>query len=172
MDKIALLFVCLGNICRSPTAEGVMRAKVRAAGLADAVHIDSAGTGDWHIGACPDARAQQAALRRGYALDALRARQVAPADFSRFDLILAMDHDNVSALHRQCPPEHVQRIRLLMSFASAHGADIVRDPYFGGDTGFERALDEIEDACDGLMSEVLLRLAMRADPPARLTGLE
>jgi protein-tyrosine phosphatase len=158
MEKVALLFVCLGNICRSPTAEGVMRAKVLAAGIADAVLIDSAGTGDWHIGAAPDARAQRAALRRGFALDALRARQLARDDFSRFDLILAMDHDNAAELRRRCPAPHRHKIRLLMELAHTHDADVVGDPYFGGEAGFERVLDEVEDACQGLLADIRERL--------------
>ena len=131
-----------------------MRGKVQAAGLDDAVRIDSAGTGDWHVGAAPDMRAQRAALRRGYALDRLRARQVAHEDFSRFDLILAMDHDNAAKLRRRCPSAHLHKIRLLMEFAREHDIDVVGDPYFGGDAGFERVLDQIEDACEGLLAHI------------------
>jgi len=106
MTRVAICFVCLGNICRSPTAEGVMRHQVDAAGLADRIAIDSAGTGDWHVGEPPDTRAQAAARIRGYDLSALRARQVSAADFERFDLLLAMDEANLAELRRRCPPEH------------------------------------------------------------------
>ncbi|MCF7696135.1 low molecular weight phosphotyrosine protein phosphatase [Mycetohabitans rhizoxinica] len=160
MKTIALLFVCLGNICRSPTAEAVMRAKVHEAGLADTIRLDSAGTGDWHVGAAPDPRACRAAMSRGYALDALRARQVIASDFARFDLLLAMDHDNAAELRRRCPSEHGHKIRLLMEFARRHDTDVVGDPYFGGHEGFERVLDEVEDACDGLLAQLRHRYAI------------
>ncbi|SIT70476.1 protein-tyrosine phosphatase [Burkholderia sp. b14] len=160
MKTVALLFVCLGNICRSPTAEAVMRAKVHEAGLADTIHLDSAGTGDWHVGAAPDPRACRAAMSRGYALDALRARQVSAGDFARFDLLLAMDHDNVVELRRRCPSEHGHKIRLLMEFARRYDTDIVDDPYFGGHEGFERVLDEVEDACDSLLAQLRQRYAI------------
>ncbi|CAG7601522.1 low molecular weight protein-tyrosine-phosphatase [Candidatus Vallotia tarda] len=160
MKTIALLFVCLGNICRSPTAEAVMRTKVRAAGLADKIYLDSAGTGDWYVGASPDPRACRAAISRGYSLDALRVRQVSNNDFIKFDLLLPMDYDNNSELQRYCPSEYKHKIRLLMEFACHHDTDVVNDPYFGNHKAFERVLDEVEDACDGLLTQLRCRYAI------------
>ncbi len=137
-----VLMVCLGNICRSPTAEAVLRAKLEAAGLADRVAVDSAGTGSWHIGSPPDARSQRHAARRGYDLSALRGRQVAAVDFHRFDLILAMDEDNLADLQRLAPEGEFQaEVRL---FAPVE----VPDPYSGGAAGFERVLDLVEASAD------------------------
>ena len=148
MKKAAprILFVCTGNICRSPTAEGVLRHMAKAAGAE--VHIESAGTGGWHVGHPPDARAQHHARRRGYDLSAQRARQVAARDFEAFDLIVAMDRGHLAALRAQCPPEHREKLRLLVP-----GRD-VPDPYHGGDEGFERVLDMVETACAGLLREL------------------
>ncbi|KGS00942.1 MULTISPECIES: low molecular weight protein-tyrosine-phosphatase [Burkholderia] len=154
MKSVAICFVCLGNICRSPTAEGVMRHQVAAAGLDEAIAIDSAGTGDWHAGEAPDARAQQAARTRGYDLSALRARQIGAADFERFDLVLAMDSANFAELRKRCPPQHQGKIRLLMEYASDASAREIADPYFGGARGFERVLDQCEDACRGLLERL------------------
>lgn len=138
-----------------------MRAQVEAAGLADRILIDSAGTGDWHVGKAPDERAQRAGLTRGYDLSPLRARQVAEADFDRFDLLLAMDEANVRNLQRLCPPERRERVRLLMAFAPhAEGREVV-DPYFGGSEGFEVVLDQVEAACQGLLAHLRTRLAQR-----------
>ncbi|MEK7319104.1 MAG: low molecular weight protein-tyrosine-phosphatase, partial [Pseudomonadota bacterium] len=148
----------MGNICRSPTAEGVLRAKLEAAGLADLVELDSAGTHDYHVGRAPDARSQRHALRRGYDLSALRARQVVVADFSRFDLVLAMDQANLSALHALHADAGADKLRLLMSFATQHNAEEVPDPYYGEGDGFERVLDYIEDACDGVIEMLRKRL--------------
>lgn len=159
MKKYAILMCCMGNICRSPTAEGVLRAKLQAAGLADIVELDSAGTHDYHVGRAPDARSQQHALRRGYDLSALRARQVGRPDFDRFDLVLAMDHANMAALRRLHPKAGEDKLRLLMSFATRHRADEVPDPYYGEGDGFERVLDYIEDACDGVIEMLKQRLA-------------
>ncbi|MBI0327929.1 low molecular weight protein-tyrosine-phosphatase [Burkholderia plantarii] len=154
MKRASVCFVCLGNICRSPTAEGVMRAQVDAAGLAHAIEIDSAGTGDWHVGAPPDPRAQQAARSRGYDLSALRARQVEAADFARFDLLLAMDDANLAELRRRAPAELRHKLRLLMEFAGEGAAREVADPYFGGAQGFEQVLDQCEAACAGLLASL------------------
>ncbi|RQR39641.1 MULTISPECIES: low molecular weight protein-tyrosine-phosphatase [unclassified Burkholderia] len=151
MTRVAICFVCLGNICRSPTAEGVMRHQVDAAGLADRIEVDSAGTGDWHVGEPPDTRAQAAARTRGYDLSALRARQVSAADFERFDLLLAMDEANLAELRRRCPPGHRDKVRLLMEFAPGAAGTEVDDPYFGGAQGFEQVLDQVERACAGLL---------------------
>lgn len=136
-----------------------MRAQVEAAGLGEQIRIDSAGTGDWHVGKAPDARAQRAGSTRGYDLSPLRARQVVVADFDRFDLLLAMDDENVSNLLRLCPPERRERVRLLMEFApSARGREVV-DPYFGGGEGFETVLDQVEAACEGLLAHLRTELA-------------
>ena len=135
-----------------------MRAQVEAAGLGDRILIDSAGTGDWHVGKAPDERAQLAGRTRGYDLSPLRARQVAEVDFDRFDLLLAMDEANVRNLQRLCPPERRDRVRLLMEFSPhAAGREVV-DPYFGGAEGFEAVLDQVEAACRGLLAHLQARL--------------
>ncbi|MFP3563215.1 low molecular weight protein-tyrosine-phosphatase [Paraburkholderia sp. SIMBA_030] len=157
MKTVSICFVCLGNICRSPTAEGVMRHLAAEANLAERILIDSAGTGDWHLGQPPDDRAQRAAGQRGYELAALRGRQVAAADFERFDLLIAMDDKNVAALSQICPPAQRDKIRLLMEFVPETdsrwgGAREVVDPYFGGPEGFEQVLDQCEAACRGLIA--------------------
>ncbi|MBR8184375.1 low molecular weight phosphotyrosine protein phosphatase [Burkholderia ambifaria] len=157
MTRVAICFVCLGNICCSPTAEGVMRHQVDAAGLAEHIAIDSAGTGDWHVGEPPDTRAQAAARIRGYDLSALRARQVSAADFERFDLLLAMDEANLAELRRRCPPEHRDKVRLLMEFAAGAAETEVADPYFGGPQGFDQVLDQVERACAGLLDTLRSR---------------
>nr|WP_175800933.1 low molecular weight protein-tyrosine-phosphatase [Burkholderia anthina] len=159
MNRVAICFVCLGNICRSPTAEGVMRHQIGAAGLADRIAIDSAGTGDWHVGEPPDTRAQAAAHTRGYDLSALRARQVSAADFERFDLLLAMDEANLAELRRRCPPEYRDKVRLLMEFAPGTAETEVADPYFGGAQGFEQVLEQVERACAGLLDTLKARTA-------------
>lgn len=152
-----LLFVCLGNICRSPTAEGVMRKLVADAGVEDRVEIDSAGIGGWHVGSAPDERATETAGRRGIALSGC-ARRVEPADFERFDLILAMDRENLRELRALAPGrDAAAKVRLLREFdpASDGAPDLdVPDPYYGGPGGFERVLDLVEAACRGLLDEV------------------
>lgn len=154
---IKVLLVCMGNICRSPTAEGVLRAHVERAGLAGEVEIDSAGTHAYHVGEPPDPRSQKAAAKRGYELSHLRARRVTTADFLRFDLILAMDRGNRDMLHEACPPEERHRIKLLLEYARNAQHDEVPDPYYGGPEGFERVLDLIEDAATGLVEELRQR---------------
>jgi protein-tyrosine phosphatase len=161
MHSVLICFVCLGNICRSPTAEAVMRAQVELAGLASHIGIDSAGTGDWHVDRAPDTRAQDAARQRGYDLSAARGRQVGKADFERFDLLLAMDEANLHELRKLCPHEHQHKVRLLMEFAAQAESREVADPYFGGTQGFERVLDQCETACHGLLAELRTRLAAR-----------
>jgi protein-tyrosine phosphatase len=154
-----ILFVCMGNICRSPTAEGVMRRLIEEAGLD--IEIESAGTGGWHAGEPPDERATVAARRRGVTL-AGAARQVRPADFRRFDLIVALDRGNLRELLALAPDqEAADKVRLLREFDPAAGGDLdVPDPYYGGDRGFETVLDMVEAACRGLLDE--LRAAGRA----------
>ncbi|WP_244807396.1 low molecular weight protein-tyrosine-phosphatase [Caballeronia zhejiangensis] len=158
MNSIAVCFVCLGNICRSPSAEAVMRDLVERAKLAERIVIDSAGTGDWHIGEPPDERAQKAAKKRGYDLSKLRGRQVAAADFARFDLFIVMDDANAAALAEVCPSDHRDKIRLLMEFATRDDSRVVVDPYFGGEEGFEKVLDQCEDACEGLLKALRAQL--------------
>jgi protein-tyrosine phosphatase len=153
-----ILFVCMGNICRSPTAEGVMRSLLREEGLEDEIEIASAGTGGWHAGDPPDARATAAAARRGIVLEGA-ARQIRPEDFDEYDLVLAADRENLYDL-RAIAPEHAQdKIRLLRSFdpASRDGDLDVPDPYYGGPDGFERVLDLVEAACRGLLEDVRRR---------------
>jgi protein-tyrosine phosphatase len=149
-----LLFVCMGNICRSPTAEAVMRSLVREAGLEDRFEIDSAGTGSWHAGDPPDRRATAAARNRGVTLEGI-ARQVRPRDFEHFDLLLAMDRENLRELRTFAPDEEAAgKARLLREFdpASAGAPDLdVPDPYYGGPDGFETVLDQVEAACRGLL---------------------
>lgn len=149
-----VLMVCMGNICRSPTAEGVLRQRLDAAGLAERIAVDSAGTYGGHVGDAPDPRAQRHAARRGYDLSRQRARQVRPEDFERFGLVLAMDEDNLAALER-VRPSGVGDVRLLMSFAgSGNLPRAVPDPYYGGPEGFEHVLDLVEAACDGLVEHL------------------
>jgi protein-tyrosine phosphatase len=146
----------MGNICRSPTAEGVMRGLLREEGLEGAVEVDSAGTGDWHVGNPPDARATAAARARGVTLDGA-ARQVRRADFDDFDLILAADRRNLRELNALVPPEARAKVHLLREFdpGSAGAPDLdVPDPYYGGDDGFEHVLDLVEEACRGLLAEL------------------
>ena len=149
-----VLFVCMGNICRSPTAEGVFREFVLRHAPELQLEIDSAGTHDYHVGEPPDPRALRAAARRGLDLSGLRARQVDDADFERFDLILAMDRTNYETLLDRSPSEFHSRIRLLLEFADNAGREDVPDPYYGGAKGFEEVLDLLEAAATGLLVEV------------------
>jgi protein-tyrosine phosphatase len=151
---IRILFVCMGNICRSPTAEGVFREFVRRHAPGLDIEIDSAGTHDYHVGEPPDPRALRAAASRDLDLSGLRARQVDDADFGRFDLVLAMDRDNYDTLRERCPPEYRSRIRLLLDFAQGAGREDVPDPYYGGAKGFDQVLDLVEDASAGLLAEI------------------
>ncbi|QLF93033.1 low molecular weight phosphotyrosine protein phosphatase [Pseudomonas sp. ABC1] len=152
-----VLFVCLGNICRSPTAEGVFRRKVEQAGLSDRLQIDSAGTAAWHIGKAPDERTCRAARARGYELSGLRARQVEAGDFQRFDLILAMDAQNLADLQRLRPAKGGAELDLLLR-RYALALDEVPDPYYGGHEGFEQVLDLLEQASDALLADIRGRL--------------
>lgn len=152
-----VLFVCLGNICRSPTAEGVLRHKLRAAGLEGRIEVDSAGTGDWHIGKSADVRTRQAAQLRGYDLSALRGRQVSATDFAAFDLILAMDSSNLRDLQQLRPSNAKAELDLFLRRYQL-ALDEVPDPYYGGEAGFEQVLDLLEHACDALVVELKGRL--------------
>jgi protein-tyrosine phosphatase len=143
---VRVLFVCSGNICRSPTAEAVMRRLVDDAGLSARIEVDSAGTGDWHVGESPDRRASAAAGKRGIALTG-RARQIEAADFETFDLVLAVDAENLDRLRRMAPPGAPARVR---AFAAAD----VPDPYYGGPDGFDHVLDVLTDACTQLLDEL------------------
>ena len=158
MAEHRLLFVCMGNICRSPTAEGAFRnyALERAPELS--IHIDSAGTHAYHAGEPPDARARRAAERRGIDLSGLRARRIDATDFERFDLILAMDLLNLETLRERCPVEHHGRLHLLLDFAAQSNVQEVPDPYYGGLQGFERVLDLVEDASAGLLEHLRKRV--------------
>ena len=155
-----VLFVCLGNICRSPTAEGVFRHQVREAGLEERIEIDSAGTGGWHIGAPPDERATAAARRRGIALEGA-ARKVGPADFEDYDLLLVMDRENHAELLRLAPDDEARaKVRYFREFdpeSKARGDLEVPDPYYGADRGFDEVLDLVEAASRGLLAELSAR---------------
>jgi protein-tyrosine phosphatase len=152
-----VLFVCMGNICRSPTAEGVFQQLVARQGLEQRFEIDSAGTGDWHVGAPPDQRAQQAANLRNIDLSSLRARQVSVDDFTYFDTIIAMDHDNLNQLQRLAPENQRHKIRLLLEYQDGPTNREVPDPYYGGENGFEEVLDLIEAGCENLLGKLLNR---------------
>jgi low molecular weight protein-tyrosine phosphatase len=154
MASTRILFVCLGNICRSPTAEAVLRDLLAREAPELSVEIDSAGIGDWHIGEPPDQRALVAARRRGLDMSRLRARQIVSEDFARFDFILAMDRANLSDLWRRAPTQYRERVRLFLEFAPDLGIDEVPDPYYGGAAGFEDVLDLAEQAARGLLSHL------------------
>lgn len=148
--KTRVLFVCMGNICRSPTAEGVARAIAERKGLKLRFEFDSAGTHGYHVGDAPDSRARLAAARRGYDLSSLRARQVNGYDFIRFDLVLAMDRANLKLLRQACPEEHRGKLGLFLEYGSLNEQE-VPDPYYGDERGFDLVLDLVEDAADGLI---------------------
>jgi protein-tyrosine phosphatase len=156
--RISVLFVCMGNICRSPMAEGVFRHQVKQAGLSRLIVTDSAGTLDYHAGDPPDPRAQAVAARRSYNLSRLRARQVTREDFERFDYLLAMDRDNLAYLHRLGPPDHRAKAQLFLEYATSVGIREVPDPYYGPVEGFERVLDLTEDGSRGLLAHIQERL--------------
>lgn len=149
----SVLFVCLGNICRSPTAHGVFQSLVDAQGLGDKVMVDSAGTAAYHVGNPPDGRSSAAALKRGYNLSSLRARQAAEADFEAFDYILAMDHSNLLNLRSIAPAGYAGHLGLFLDFSGSPEED-VPDPYYGGDAGFEHVLDLVESASEGLLQTI------------------
>ena len=149
---VRVLMVCMGNICRSPTAHGVLAQRVADAGLGDRIVVDSAGTHDYHVGRPPDERAQQHAARSGVDLSAQRARQLKAQDFDDFDLVLVMDDANQHAARALCPPGQRHKLRRLTDFCTRHRASEVPDPYYGGAAGFEAVLDLVEDACDGVLA--------------------
>jgi protein-tyrosine phosphatase len=160
-EAVGVLFVCMGNICRSPTAEGVFRIALERAGLAGRVRTASAGLGNWHVGQPPDPRAIRAARRRGYDLTALRGRQVESADFAKFGWILGMDDSNLRALTDMKPPEFAGHLGLLLDLAPELGVREVPDPYFGGPDGFDRVLDLVEASTAGLVAR--LQPLLKAD---------
>jgi protein-tyrosine phosphatase len=151
---VRVLFVCMGNICRSPTAQGVFEHLVAGEGLTSLIQIDSAGTHAYHVGEPPDVRATQAARKRSVDLASQRARRVTGDDFLDFDYVLAMDRNNYDDLMSLCPPDHQSKLHLFLEFASGLEEDEVPDPYYGGITGFDRVLDLIERASQGLLAEI------------------
>ena len=152
MNRVSVVFVCLGNICRSPTAEGVFSALVKSRGLEEFVHIDSAGTSDWHVGQSPDPRATEAARKRGIDLSRLRGRQASSKDFSEFDYVIAMDNENYANLSRLASPDQQHKLHLFLDFASGVDEREVPDPYYGG--GFPYVFDLIENASEGLLKHI------------------
>jgi len=162
--KVTVLFVCMGNICRSPTAHGVFRKLVEEEGLSDRIFIDSAGTYGYHVGHSPDPRAQETARRRGIDISDLKARKAESVDFDLFEYILAMDESNYEELMQIAPAGKEQKVRLFMEFAPDLGWREVPDPYYGGPTGFERVFDMVEKACRGLLADIQrVHLAESAD---------
>ncbi len=161
MAKISVLFVCLGNICRSPTAHAVFQSMVEAEGLSDAIYIDSCGTGDWHIGRAPDPRSQHYALERDYDMSSLRARLLCVDDFDQFDYILAMDKQNLADIQAMRPKEFCGELQLFLNYCrnpSYSDYSEVPDPYYGGVDGFTTVLDLIEDASSELLRQIKDRL--------------
>jgi protein-tyrosine phosphatase len=155
--KVSVLFVCMGNICRSPTAEAVFRHYVESAGLSASILIDSAGTHDYHIGHAPDLRSQHAAEQRGYDMSSLRGRQVESLDFERFDYVLAMDRANLAILQYLAPRGCKKQLQLFLDYARHHKEREVPDPYYGGEQGFEQVLNMIEDAAQALLQHIQQR---------------
>jgi protein-tyrosine phosphatase len=155
MSQIKVLFVCMGNICRSPTAEGVFRHVIQQQGTADRFMVDSAGTHAYHVGEQPDRRAQQTARARGIDLAFIRARKVTRSDFAEFDYILAMDSDNYQNLLAICPAEYEDKVKLFLDYATNSHEQDVPDPYYGGQQGFEHVFDLVEDASHGFHNKVM-----------------
>ncbi|WP_455365505.1 low molecular weight protein-tyrosine-phosphatase [Kaarinaea lacus] len=157
LKQVNVIFVCMGNICRSPTAEGVFTRMVEEAGLIEKIGIDSAGTHAYHVGEPPDPRAQKSALARGVDIGHLRARRAVAEDFERFDYVLAMDYDNLENLEPLCESQYASKLQLFLDYGSHADIKEVPDPYYGGALGFERVLDLIEDASNGLLNSILDR---------------
>jgi protein-tyrosine phosphatase len=166
---IKVLFVCMGNICRSPTAEGVFRQFLRQQGLDGRVEVDSAGTHGYHVGELPDPRTQRAAAARGYDLSNIRARKVAPEDLEYFDLVLAMDQNNMEVLRRMCPPELANRLQLFMNYAKNFDDDEVPDPFYGLGHGFDLVIDMVEDASSGLIEALREKLPVATDKGGKVS---
>ena len=158
-SDIGVLFVCLGNICRSPTAEGVFRKRVADAGMSEIIRVDSAGTHAYHTGEPPDRRAILAAQKRGVDLSDIRARRIATTDFETFQFVLAMDESNLRNLRELCPAEYSDRLRLFLDFSGRAGERELPDPYYGGALGFERVPDLVEEAADGLLQSLAAQVA-------------
>ena len=156
--KLKILFVCMGNICRSPTAEGVFKAKLHKSKLLDSIHVDSAGTHNYHPNSPPDSRSQMHALKRGYDLSNLRARAVNDDDFEKFDLLITMDWDNRSLLEQRCPPHLQHKIRGFAEFLKTSEATVIPDPYYGDEKNFEHVLDLVEESSEGLMAFVIKKV--------------
>ena len=150
---VSVLFVCMGNICRSPIAQGVLENAIRDEGLEAEISVDSAGTGSWHVGEPPDARAQESAKRRGYELDSQRARRLEPEDCQRFDYILVMDEENYSKVSALCRRSGAE-VRFLLDYAPDPPMREVPDPYYGGPEGFDHVLDLVESAVEGLLDDI------------------
>lgn len=155
----SVLFVCMGNICRSPTAHGVFRKKAIDQGLASTVTVGSAGTHNYHPDSPPDERSQAHAAKRGYDLSDLRARQIQDEDFERYDLILVIDWDNLALVQDVCPPKYQAKVRRLTEFCMQYESPVVPDPYYGESQGFGDVLDLVEDACEGLIKHVRQRVS-------------
>ena len=158
MKTYSILFVCMGNICRSPTAHGVFRHKVKEQGLGHVIHVDSAGTHNYHPGSAPDDRSQVHAAKRGYQLSDLRARQITAEDFDLHDLILVMDWDNLALVQDICPSSAQKKVRRLTEFCLTSDSPVIPDPYYGGADGFNQVLDLVEDAAEGLLQYVKHRV--------------
>lgn len=156
MSKISVLFVCLGNICRSPTAHAVFQSMVDSEGLSHQIAVDSAGTGDWHLGHAPDQRTCAVASERGYDMSELRSRLVEAEDFNRFDYIIAMDNENLSNLHAMRPGDYEGQLGLFLDYSQQSEQAEVPDPYYGGDNGFAMVLDLVEEASAGLLAHIRL----------------
>ena len=154
MSKVNVLFVCMGNICRSPTAHGVMQAKVLKRGLQNQIEVDSAGTHAYHVGEMSDPRSRATAKQRGIDMDFIRARKISVLDYDQFDYILAMDQDNLDLIEHYAPGRHCAKISLFLDFAVASGSTnqgVVPDPYYGGESGFEMVFDLVDKGCDALI---------------------
>ena len=158
MNKVSVLFVCLGNICRSPTAEGIFRKLVEREALSHVIDIDSAGTSDWHVNEAPDPRTIRVAKTRGVDLSALRGRQVTRDDFNKFDYVLAMDNSNLNNLERLQPTQHDAHLGLFLDFGQSKGQE-VPDPYHGGEAGFNHVYDLIDEASRGLLQSIKQKFA-------------
>jgi len=156
--KLKILFVCMGNICRSPTAEGVFKTKLKNSKLDEQIHVDSAGTHNYHPNSPPDSHSQLHALKRGYDLSNLRARAVNEGDFENFDLLITMDWDNRALLEQRCPPLLHHKIRGFAEFLKTSDATVIPDPYYGDEKNFEYVLDLVEEACEGLMEFVIKKV--------------